>query len=471
MSNAMEASKDRLKQLEDIERRLYLKKEAITQRRAREDEQLQLKRQEEDHAFLETLRERDQEEDELRRKRRILSRSSFGPLTAESGDPGSRDSSDFDNGPLTRSKTKAKRSASKAVPSSSSGRRDSGPPTARDRQGRELFTRSSDGKLVYLHCCVPGCGRTDFPNARALRSHLCSPVGLPKILGLITSNFHAIEVCGQVAPGQDALSTTARDQPFGPAPVANMTPSGILPSPPTGSDEHDSQSKASSRSTSDAEAKSGVTLNNTLESFKVQDLGRVYRTKSSNHGGQKKSRTRAEEAAEVFHGFTSSDSEDSDESDDGPLPHRKIPADRIDQHKAANSAPRLSTCLRAGLVSGRKRAKIAGGDSALVVLAVDDQAVKKERSTSPPLFPQHSECHPSPETLIFAPEAEHVGNFETEANHSKPNLGGGESIATRKRASSAPPVTPPAINKRLRLTDENLERLVRSCSRVAMGRE
>lgn len=63
MSNAMEASKDRLKQLEDIERRLYLEKEAITQRRAREDEQLQLKRQEEDHAFLETLRERDQEED------------------------------------------------------------------------------------------------------------------------------------------------------------------------------------------------------------------------------------------------------------------------------------------------------------------------------------------------------------------------------------------------------------------------
>lgn len=54
---------DRLKQLEDIENRLYLKIEATNQRRAEEDEQLQFRRQEEDRDFLETLRERDQEED------------------------------------------------------------------------------------------------------------------------------------------------------------------------------------------------------------------------------------------------------------------------------------------------------------------------------------------------------------------------------------------------------------------------
>ena len=59
----MEAINDRLKRLEDVETRLYLEKEAITQTRALEDEQLQLKRQEEDRGFLETLRERDQEED------------------------------------------------------------------------------------------------------------------------------------------------------------------------------------------------------------------------------------------------------------------------------------------------------------------------------------------------------------------------------------------------------------------------
>ena len=63
MSNAMETINSRLKQLEDIETRLYLGKEATNQRRAQEDEQLQLKRQEEDRDFLEKLGERDQEED------------------------------------------------------------------------------------------------------------------------------------------------------------------------------------------------------------------------------------------------------------------------------------------------------------------------------------------------------------------------------------------------------------------------
>ena len=63
MSNEVEAINDRLKQLEYIETRLYFVKEATVQRRAREDEQVQLKRQEEDRGFLETLRERDEEED------------------------------------------------------------------------------------------------------------------------------------------------------------------------------------------------------------------------------------------------------------------------------------------------------------------------------------------------------------------------------------------------------------------------
>ncbi|KAF6234491.1 hypothetical protein HO173_007116 [Letharia columbiana] len=61
----------------------------------------------------------------------------------------------------------------------------------------------------------------------------------------------------------------------------------------------------------------------------------------------------------------SSDCGDSDESEDEPLLHRKISADRIDQHKAANKATNPLT--RFGATSGRKRAKTAGGDSALIV--------------------------------------------------------------------------------------------------------
>lgn len=63
MSDTMGAINNRLRQLEDIETRLYLVKEAAIHRRAGEDEQLQFKRQEEDREFLEALRERDQEED------------------------------------------------------------------------------------------------------------------------------------------------------------------------------------------------------------------------------------------------------------------------------------------------------------------------------------------------------------------------------------------------------------------------
>lgn len=63
MSNAMEAVDDRLKQLEKIESRLYLEKDATIRSRAQENEQLQLTRQEEDRDFLETLRARDEEED------------------------------------------------------------------------------------------------------------------------------------------------------------------------------------------------------------------------------------------------------------------------------------------------------------------------------------------------------------------------------------------------------------------------
>lgn len=129
-----------------------------------------------------------------------------------------------------------------------------------------------------------------------------------------------------------------------------MLRAGILPSPPTDLDEYHRQNKASSRSISDAEAGSGATLSKTLEVFQAQDLGKAYRTESSHHGSQTEPRTRSEEAAEVFHGFISSESEDSDKSKAGPLRNRKIPTDWVDQHKAAKEVTgwcfiRQKTCI------------------------------------------------------------------------------------------------------------------------------
>lgn len=260
-------------------------------------------------------------------------------------------------------------------------------------------------------------------------------------------------MCGQVAPGQEEPSTTARDLPFEAAPDVDMTRADALLSPPTGSGKDRHQTEASTRSVSDTEAKSSATVSDALERFRARNLGGVYRTRSAYNGYQTGSRTRAEEAAEVFNGFMSSDSEDSDDSDnsDDGLPQgRKIPADRIDQHKAATLATNPSTRSRAGAISDRKGAE----DSALVDSAVDAQAIKNERSATPSFFDRcgHSEQrHASPKRFTAASEAEHVPN----------SLGAG-SIAIRKRPHSAPPLTTPAITKRLRVTDDKLERLVRS---------
>ncbi len=402
---------------------------------------------------------------ELRQRRRILIRSSIAHLAAESRYDESQASTSVNNGPVTRSKTRVKHSASKSVSNSSSGRKEYGPPSTRDSQGRDLFIRPSDGRLVYLHCCVPGCGRANFPNAMALRNHVCSPAGLHKIKGLLTSNIQAIEVCGQVAVSQEEPSATAGDRPFEAAPVANMTRAVVLTSTPIASDVYHLQRTASSQSISDTEAGSRATLSKTLEPFRAQESGIAYNTRSSHNGSQMEPRTSAEELAEAFNGSTSSDSEDSDESEGGAVQHLKIPANKIDQHKAANRAMNTSTRLRACAVSRRGRAKIAGDHSVGVILAVDDEAIKKESSANSSLLLQQLEHHASPKTLVATPEAECLPKFWTEANHLMPI----ESIATHKRANSAPPVTPPAIAKRLRATDEDSERL---CSRsgVIMGR-
>ncbi len=400
---------------------------------------------------------------ELRRRRRILSRLGFGSLAAPTCNDESEASTRVDSGPMTRSKTQVKRSADKTIPISSSGRKDYGPPTSQDNQGRNLFTRPSDGRLVYLHCCVRGCEKTNFPNAMALRNHVSSPVGLHKIIGLITSNNQAIEVCGQCTPGPEKPSNIPKKQPFGAAPAAEMTCRGIVPTPSTDSIEYHVRSKASSQSICETEARLRPALSKTQLAFKAQNLARAYRTRSFHSGSQTKAMTRAEEAAEVFDGFMSSDSGDSDEGKDGPVQGPEISADRAHQYTSANAAANALMSLQA---SGRNRQGIGGDDSAPVVRAVREQAIKKEHSTSlsPPL--EHSEHQLSRKTLFVALESEQVPNFGTEANHVTPFTWERSTATTGKRASSAPPVTYTPVTKRLRLTDDHLDRLIRSCSRV-----
>jgi hypothetical protein len=59
----MEAINARLRQLEGIETALYLQQRTAVQNRTRDDEQLRIKREEDDGNFLRVLKERDAEED------------------------------------------------------------------------------------------------------------------------------------------------------------------------------------------------------------------------------------------------------------------------------------------------------------------------------------------------------------------------------------------------------------------------
>lgn len=253
---------------------------------------------------------------------------------------------------------------------------------------------------------VPGCGRTNFPNANALRNHVSSPLGLHKIKGLITSNAQAIEVCGQ-----EELRTNARGQSIGLALFGNVTRAGVLLSSPAGSDTYHLPNKTRSWSMFDKEARSSATLGKTLGPFEAQDLGKVYGTKSLHHDSQIEQRTRAEAATELFNGYMSFDSEDSNE----------IPSNRIDQHKAANGLTKSSAPLQGGATSRRKRAEIAGDDSRSVVLTVDDQAIKNECSASPPLFLEQSKHRSGPKVRVLASEAEHFSRVGTETKHLKSN--------------------------------------------------
>lgn len=74
-----------------------------------------------------------------------------------------------------------------------------------DSRGRSLYLRPSDGQLVYLGCCFPGCGRTDFKNIRSIMRHVSDMRTHGGGKGFFRNHAHVIEVCGKLPDGQQAL--------------------------------------------------------------------------------------------------------------------------------------------------------------------------------------------------------------------------------------------------------------------------
>ena len=262
------------------------------------------------------------------------------------------------------------------------------------------------------------------------------------------TNSQAIEVCGQAVSDDEEVSVATKDQPSSTVHVANVTRVGVLPSSSSNTDGYCLQNNTSARSLFDAETRSGAMLSRALEPLKAQNPGRGRRMRRSRDGSQTDSRMRSEEAVDAFSGFTSSDSEDSNESEAETL---KIPAGRVDQHRAAKRNTKTPDSVRATATSVGNKANTTEDHSASVtsalVSAVDDSSIKRERSASPSPLLELSKHHPSPKTLVVALEAEQVPSSGTNANRLIPTLGT-ESMAIKSKGTGpGSPVADPTTTR------------------------
>jgi hypothetical protein len=69
-----------------------------------------------------------------------------------------------------------------------------GRPATRDPAGRPLWTRPSDGQLVYLDCPSPDCGKSDFLTLHGFMCHLTKK-HKDRSMG---SQSRALDLCGTV---------------------------------------------------------------------------------------------------------------------------------------------------------------------------------------------------------------------------------------------------------------------------------
>jgi len=73
-----------------------------------------------------------------------------------------------------------------------------------DEKGVPLFTSSTDGKLFYLDCPLPGCGKTDFKTIRGLKVHITGKLG-HAINHRFQDDDDVIKYCGRLALDPDEL--------------------------------------------------------------------------------------------------------------------------------------------------------------------------------------------------------------------------------------------------------------------------
>ena len=324
-------------------------------------------------------------------------------------------------GPTTRSKSSATGQATVRKPRSPEVRKRSrGFPVGHDGQGRPLYRRASDGKLVYLRCCVAGCERTNFNTIDALRLHVCKSKYKHKLKGTLTTNRQAVEICGIVAPGQEECDIGIDENYFEAAPFANMTVAKTTaplndPSDAFNVPYHEESNESTapeSGSTSATLIESDSSRSSPRVRANAHDLTSVHRNDSVNPNGEAIIRSlRPEQTANHSERLPSSDSED----DSGSQPVKSSQVDRIRGNRVRRVRAAVSTSNLSGAelydICLKQAQKNANNIIKLRVITLPD--IKSERGTTPAVDPRVSTTDPIHTKLADAPPSMPAPSIES----------------------------------------------------------
>lgn len=263
------------------------------------------------------------------------------------------------------------------------------------------------------------------------------PDGLHKIKQFSKSNDHAIETYGIVAPGQEGPMDNVNLQPVRVAPPASMRSVGVLTPTASGSDDETASGLPLGSQISVGSTRRS---SNSPEAHRVKQLGRAYRATSI------QTRSRAQQAAQEFHGHLSEESDDSDEVESLI---KRVTTDRMDQHRAARPKSPSSTLPLNQRKVADTRTEASNHGTGIFARQSVEPALKEERDGSP-LF-KESQLVDSPrlESAVFVLVDSGDGAVD------RPLTLTTDALETRKRAASALPTTPPPSSKRSRTANES----------------
>ena len=260
--------------------------------------------------------------------------------------------------------------------------------------------------------------------------------GLHKIKQFSKSNDHAIETYGIVAPGQEGPMDNINVPPVSIAPPTSMRSVGVLTPTASGSDDETASGLPLGSQTS-----VGVIRRSSASSgaHTVKQLGRACQATSI------QTRSRAQQAAQEFDGYLSEESDDSDE--DEPR-IKRIPGNRIDQHRAARPKSPSSTFSLNQRKAVDTRTEVSYPGTEMVAQQSVEPAIKEERDGSSLFVGWQPADSPRPESAVTVA----VGSGEETVVRSLKLAT--DTLETRKRAASELPTTPPPPSKRTRIEVE-----------------